>query len=727
MSRSLLVLLFLLCSCVYAEGQELVHIIIKDAVARKPVSGATVVIKGMQRTFVTDSLGRLAIDALPSGTYTLEISSTGFASSELQLAVPATSDLIVMLSPEAGELEEIIVQSTRISRSIENTATRIETIEGEEIDEKANMRPANVSMLLHESTGLQVQQTSATTGNASVRVQGLDGKYTQLLKDGYPNFGNFASGLSILEIPPLDLSQVEIIKGPASTLYGGGAIAGVINFISKRPTEAGELNLLVNQSNVGQTNIGGFKSKKYKQWGFTMLALLNLQKEYDVDDDDFSELPESNNFTLHPKIFFYPGQRSSLMIGNSYTQGKSTGGDMRVIKGKADADHVYFEENETVRNTTTLEFKRSFDQKNVFEFKQSLSFFDRRISIPDYQFSGVNRNSFTEVSLAFVGKSHVLNTGLNFIYDNFRHRKFSSIQDQNARTVTAGLYAQDIWDVSKRVIIETGVRLDHASYSNDVFSNKQLFVLPRFSTLFKFTNELSSRLSAGLGYKVPTLFTEQTETIQYKDLRPLINVSAERSIGGTADINYRKRLSDLFHLSVNQMFFYTTIRKPLTLIEDFGALKFINASKPVKTTGFETNLRLIYRNYFKLFGGYTYTYARAMYLPGNNFLRLLPRNKVNLALVYEKEDNVKVGLEGYFTDKQFLSDGNSTAAYWEFGFMVEKAVKSLRFYINFENFTDQRQSRYKTVSNPPHNDPGFDEIWNHTEGFIINGGIKLKL
>ena len=98
---------------------------------------------------------------------------------------------------EKEELNEVIVQSTRTSRTIKNTPTRVETIDGEELDEKNNMRPANVSMLLHESTGLQVQQTSATSGNASIRVQGLDGRYTQLLKDGYSNFGNFASGLSI--------------------------------------------------------------------------------------------------------------------------------------------------------------------------------------------------------------------------------------------------------------------------------------------------------------------------------------------------------------------------------------------------------------------------------------------------------------------------------------------------------------------------------------------------
>ena len=187
-------------------------------------------------------------------------------------------NIIIELSPASEELSEVVVQSTRTSRAFKNTPTRIETIDTEELEEKTNMKPANVAMVLHESTGIQVQQTSATSGNASVRMQGLDGRYTQLLKDGYPNFGNFASGLSVLEIPPLDLKQVEIIKGPASTLYGAGAIAGVVNFISKTPKEKGEYNFIVNQSNVGQTNIGGIAMHRNKKTGYSILALYNYQK-----------------------------------------------------------------------------------------------------------------------------------------------------------------------------------------------------------------------------------------------------------------------------------------------------------------------------------------------------------------------------------------------------------------------------------------------------------------
>ena len=88
---------------------------------------------------------------------------------------------------------------------------------------------------------------------------------------------------------------------------------------------------------------------------------------------------------------------------------------------------------------------------------------------------------------------------------------------------------------------------------------------------------------------------------------------------------------------------------------------------------------------------------------------------------------IKLGLESYFTGKQYLSNGIRTPAFKELGFMAEKIFKQFSLYINFENFTDTRQSRYKNVVSGPHIFPTFDEIWTHTEGFVFNGGLKLKL
>jgi iron complex outermembrane receptor protein/outer membrane receptor for ferrienterochelin and colicins len=176
------------------------------------------------------------------------------------------------------------------------------------------------------------------------------------------------------------------------------------------------------------------------------------------------------------------------------------------------------------------------------------------------------------------------------------------------------------------------------------------------------------------------------------------------------------------------MFFYTVIESPLVLQPTGpGTYNFVNATRPVKSAGFETNARFIFRENFKLFLGYTFTHAKANYLTGNGFLPLVPRNKLNTALIYEKEDVIKLGLEGYFTGRQYLDDGSRSPAFEELGFMAEKLFPKFSVYINFENFTDTRQSRYKNVVNGSHLDPTFDQIWTHTEGFVFNGGVKIKL
>lgn len=106
--------------------------------------------------------------------------------------------ILIRVHNELGEVT--ITSTTRISREIDDVPMRIEAINEEEVDEKINMRPANVSMVLNESTGIKVQQTSATSNTQSIRIQGLDGRYTQILKDGLPAFGGFSGSLSLLDI-----------------------------------------------------------------------------------------------------------------------------------------------------------------------------------------------------------------------------------------------------------------------------------------------------------------------------------------------------------------------------------------------------------------------------------------------------------------------------------------------------------------------------------------------
>jgi iron complex outermembrane receptor protein/outer membrane receptor for ferrienterochelin and colicins len=705
-----------------AFAQTIFKVTVKDEVTKEAVAGAIVTIKDTQISATTDPQGVAQLSGIPGGVQTLVIFSPGYETKELNFTFPLTGppETVVFMKVN-NEVGEVTITSTRTGREIDDVPTRVEAIDEEEVDEKTNMRPANVSMVLNESTGIKVQQTSATSNTQSVRIQGLDGRYSQLLKDGFPAFGGFSGSISLLDILPLDLKQVEIIKGPSATFYGGGAIAGVINFISKEPEDRPVTSIIFNQTTALGTDFSIFNSRKFESFGYTFLGSVNYQKEYDVDDDDFTELPRTNAFTLSPRLFLYPDDKTRLIVGNTTSYQNRKGGDVFVIRGRSDNFHQYFENNQSVRNITTLQFDRQFVDGSRLVAKQSLAFFTRELEIPGYLFEGRQYNSYTDISYLRTVNDHVLVFGLNAVYDQFRETPNinTPIPRDETRT-TFGGYAQDSFTITDKFSLEAGLRLDH-------LRDYGTFALPRVSALYRFTPNLSSRLSAGLGYKAPSIFTEEAETLLFRNVLPIGNtLKAELSRGGTLDINYRNSIGEKFSYSLNQMFFYTEIEDPLVLIESpTGIFRFLNAEQPVKSRGFETNARLSY-DIVKLFAGYTFTHAKADYLVGNQTLPLTPKSRINSALLFEKEATFKMGFEAYYTSSQFLSDGFRTKPFWVLGIFGEKTFGKYSLFINFENITDTRQGRLSQVVFPPHQMPTFSELYTHTEGRVINGGIKLR-
>jgi outer membrane receptor for ferrienterochelin and colicins len=722
MIKILMPLLVMACATVHTVAQNQLTITIRNIQTREPVIGASVQLQGTSNGASTDENGTAVLSNIPNGTATLIVRSIGFQEKALSLNVPlpSTDSVEILLEADEEELEEVIITSTRISRNIENIPTRVESISFEEIDEKTNMRPTNVAMLLHESTGIQVQQTSYTSGTQTIRIQGLDGKYTQLLKDGFPNYSGFSSGLSILDIPPLDLKQVEIIKGSSSTLYGGGAIAGMVNFISKEPRDRREMNVIINQTSALGTDIGTFLSGRKEKVGFTFLGTVHYQKEYDVDDDDFTELPLQKEVTVFPKLFIYPDAQTKIWIGNSFTHSNRLGGDVVAVRKEGGTGHGYYEENSSFRNNAYFSLTKTLSETKNLTIKQSFNTFQRELQKPDYLFSGIQTIAYTDISYSTKSNKHTVVLGGNYLFDKFKEGNDSSKVNRNQTLNTVSLYVQDNWDITEKFLVEGGIRLDYNLTYND-------FVLPRLSLLYKITEQFSARLGTGLGYKLPTLFVEETESMYFQNVqKPSSDLVPEKSKGINLDFNFAHDFTDKFTFSLNHLFFFTEITDPVVLTQDADEFYLKNESKPIQSKGFETNARFIYGP-FKLFAGYTRVNARALFKSENNFLAITPRNKVNLIFLIEKEQNYKIGLEGYWTDHQYLSDGRLAPDFWEFGLFGEKIFKKFSLYINFENFTDTRQNKFENVVFPPHNNPTFAQVYTHTEGFIINGGIKLRL
>jgi iron complex outermembrane receptor protein len=140
----------------------------------------------------------------------------------------------------------------------------------------------------------------------------------------------------------------------------------------------------------------------------------------------------------------------------------------------------------------------------------------------------------------------------------------------------------------------------------------------------------------------------------------------------------------------------------------------------------ETNLRFTYSD-FKLFIGYTYTDANTNFNDNKVWLPLTARHRLNNVLMYEKDEKWKLGLEAYYFSKQMLNDGSYGKSYWITGFMAERVWEKFSLFINFENFSNTRQSKFDTIYTGTIDNPVFKDIYAPVEGFVVNGGVKVRL
>lgn len=708
--------------CVYA--QNTFKAVIKDSEKKEPLMGVTAQVTGTTIATISDENGQIILTGIANGLQEIQFSYIGFAqrTDSFNFPLEDTAPIEILLYEQSEDLEEIVISSTRSTRTIQNIPTRIEFIGSEELDEKGNMKAGDIRMLLAESTGIHVQTTSPTSANASIRIQGLDGRYTQILKDGFPIYSGASSGLGLLQIPPLDLKQVEVIKGSTSTLYGGGAIAGLVNLISKTPTEERDLRFHLNGTSGMGLDINGFYGQKFKKIGTTIFASHNRNGAYDPAQIGLSAIPQFERYVLNPKLFVYFNDKTKMNFGINTTIENRLGGDMLYIKGKGDNTHQYFEENKTQRYSTQFVFDHTVNENSFVQIKNSVSYFNRNTAIPNYEFEGTQTATFTEASYTHSKEKSEWVTGVNIWTDNFKEKQITAFPLRDYNQTTFGAFVQNSFRATDWLQLETGLRTDYVIDYGAVF-------LPRVSALFQIANGLTSRIGGGFGYKTPTIFTEESERLQYQNVMPIDDKTnkLEKSYGANADINYRTYIGEDWSFSINQLFFYTYLDNPL-LLENYSAnlYQFVNSPGYIHTKGTETNIKIGYDD-FKLFLGYTFTDTRLIENGTNTENPLTPKHRINSVLMYEIEDKWKIGLEAYYFSPQKLNDGTTGKDYVICGFMAEKIWERFSLYINFENFFDTRQTRFDNIYTGTITNPVFKDIYAPLDGFVINGGIKFRL
>jgi outer membrane receptor for ferrienterochelin and colicins len=701
-----------------AHAQNTFKAIIKDGASNENLAGVTAYINKLKIGASSDSGGNLIINHIPKGKYDIVFSSIGYADKEMEFSFPFLKNQLVEihLQKESSELNDIIVSTTRTNSRIEDIPIRVEVIGKDEVNEETNIKPTNISKLLLESSSIQAQQTSAVNGNVSIRLQGLDGKYTQILKDGFPLYGGFAQGLSIMQIPPLDLKQIEIIKGSSSSLYGSDAIGGIINLISKQPHEKRELTFLGNRTSQSGTDVDGYFSQRWKKAGLTFLTANNFQKAVDVSKNGFSDVPQTKTFTIAPNFYYYFNPKTTFRLGLNGTFDNRKGGDMIALKNQKDSLHPFYEQDISNRVSSQFLFEKKLNKGNSLTIKNSVSYFDRGINQPASTFKGNQTSSYSEASYNFKIAKQQFVAGVNVTSEKFSEDSSKSHLQRNYNYNTTGIFLQDDWKPTQKFSLEAGLRTD--------YQNKfGYFVLPRLAVMYKFNKEFYVRAGSGLGYKLPTIFSTEAELAGINNIQPLSNsIKAEKSTGGNLDFNYKKPLGDESDITINQSFFITQINNPLEL----DTFHFVNRSKPIITKGFETNVRLNL-DAFQFFIGYSFIDARRKYNTIQSFVPLTPKNKINIDIIYEKEDNFSLAFEGYYLSSMYRDHDTKTKSYFTSGLIAQKHFKHFDLIANCENIFDVRQTRFENNVIPPINHPTFRQIYAPLDGRVFNVALRIKL
>ena len=618
---------------------------------------------------------------------------------------------------EDHDLEEVTVQATRTKRRIQDGALRVEVLAGEEIGEKLLMRPSNISMMLNETGGLRVQVTSPGLGSANVRVHGMRGRYTQLLADGLPLYGGQASSLGLLQIPPSDLGQVEIIKGAASALYGGQALGGVVNLVSKYPAARPSGEVVLNATTRGGQDISVYgEGQPFNPLRSSFLANFSRQSAQDLDGDSWVDMPRYDRIAVRPRFFLESnsGTRALITIGamTEDRRGGTTGG------GTVPDGNAFLQNQKTRRLDGGVKFSYSLDDLTTFDVRASSMrqshdhLFGRRYEVDSHE------TQLLEFSVARNSSIATWVGGVAYQEDRYQSK---SLPEFDYRFRVPALFGQFDLDISEDVSFAASARWD----SHNVYGAQ---ASPRVSLLYQPGN-WTLRGSWGQGFYAPTPFIEETEAAGLFELTPLAGLDVEQADTASLDLGYSAG-----NLEAGITLFASDIDKAIApkRIGD-GEVIFVNLDELTKTRGAELLLRWRAKP-FAVTANYLYLDATEQDAEAQlrRHVSLTPRHSAGLVAMWEEHDRGRVGIELYYTGEQRLSENpyrTRSKSYWHIGLLGEIKLGGFSLFLNLENILDVRQTRTDPLLRQTRTPLGAWtlDVWAPLEGFIANAGFRKEL
>lgn len=603
MLRPLLFFLVITYSFSLAKAQEITGKVVSGNEALEFVN---VYIKGLNVGAVTDSAGNFSIKVQETGKFTIQASRIGYQTAQQQITLPQAKsiELTFELMELDGGLEEVVVSGTMQEVSKLDSPVPVEVYSGNFF--KANPTPS-IFESLQNVNGVRPQVNCNICNTGDIHINGLEGPYTMVLIDGMPIVSGLATVYGLTGIPQALIDRIEVVKGPASTLYGSEAVGGLINVITKNPLTAPIFSVDAFATGWGETNLDlGIRSK----WGSKIQSLTGISgflydNPIDNNGDGFTDLTLAKRISVFQKIAIQRPQNRVFNIAGRYVYEDRWGGAMNWTKADRGGDQVYGESIYTSRWETFGVWQLPSSENLNFQFSANghtqNSVYGTTVYIAE-QNIGFGQLTWNKT----FGKNNLL-AGLAYRYTYYDDNTPATSGESGAVNQPSvihlpGVFVQNELKISSDQSLLLGGRLDFNSVHGSVFS-------PRVNYK-KSWNEKTTilRLSAGNGFRVANVFTEDhaaltgaREVVFTEELRP------ETSWNANANLVKKIYTNGGTYIGIDGSAFYTYFTNRIVPDYETNPNKIIygNLEGSAISQGVSLNLDFAWANGLTMTGGAT--------------------------------------------------------------------------------------------------------------------------
>jgi outer membrane receptor for ferrienterochelin and colicins len=502
----------------------------------EPLVGAVIATTGNQ--VMTGKDGRFSINH--NGGHSLIITMVGYKHDTIAVT-GISSELIVAMEPLPGQLEDVVITGTM--KAVQKTASPVPVEVYTPQFFRRNPTPT-IFDALQLVNGVRPQLNCNVCNTGDIHINGLEGPYTMVLIDGMPIVSSLSSVYGLSGIPNSLVERIEVVKGPASSLYGSEAIGGLINVITKNPAKAPLLSADVSTTSWGEYSLdAGLKYKPFKKTNALLgVNYFNFTKRYDKNGDNFTDVTLQHRISVFNKYSFARKNNRQANIAARYIYEDRWGGDMRWNKAFRGGDSLYGESIYTARYELIGNYQLPVKENLLFSW--SLNSHSQRSVYGVYRFDAMQRVAFGQLTWDKAVGKHDMLAGVVF-----RHTYYDD-KTTTEKTALPGILLQDEITLNAQQKLLLGARWDYHPVHKHIFT-------PRIAWKYSPGSNDIIRINGGTGFRVVNLFTEDHAALT--GARGVVIGEAlkpERSYN--VNINYVKKIySQSFWVNIDASVWYT--------------------------------------------------------------------------------------------------------------------------------------------------------------------------